>query len=161
MGLRGLYRSRVAGYALRPARCCPLRGAHIPDTMLSVTKTLFVAAFAAVVLAGCGPDCSDASCYPAGTYIDPNNALGTASAEICIDGDCTTVEAATGPDDVFSGFNVDTWEEGRSVELRLTVFDASGDVIDSLTETRTMDSSGCACGVLFYGWKNNRLHRTN
>ncbi len=43
----------------------------------------------------------------------------------------------------------------------MTVFDANGGVINSLTETRTMDPSGCACGVLFYGWKNGRLHRTN
>jgi len=132
--------------------------------MRSLTKSLSVrllAALAAVVLVGCGSDCSEGSCYPAGTYIDPNDALGAASAEICFDGDCTTVEAAAGPDDVFNGFNVDTWEEGRSVELRVTVFDANSGVIDSLTETRTMDSSRCGCGALFYCWKNGRLHRTN
>lgn len=43
----------------------------------------------------------------------------------------------------------------------MTVFDASGKAIDSLTETLTMDSTRCACGVLFYDWKNGRLHRIN
>jgi hypothetical protein len=60
---------------------------------------------------------------------------------------------------VFNGFNVDTWHEGRTVELRLAIFDADGAVVDSLTETRKMDSSSCACGVLFYTWKDGRLHR--
>ncbi|HAN35999.1 MAG TPA: hypothetical protein DCQ52_11305 [Acidimicrobiaceae bacterium] len=132
--------------------------------MRTLTKPLFVrllAALTAVVLVGCSPDCAKGSCYPPGTYIDPNDALGATSAEICFDGDCATVEAFAGPDDVFNGFNLDTWEEGRSVDLSVTVFDASGQVIDSLTETRTMDSSGCACGVLFYDWKNGRLHRLN
>ena len=132
--------------------------------MCSLAKPPFVrflAALAAVVLVGCGSDCPKGSCYPLGTYIDPNGALDATSAEICFDGDCTTVEALAGPADVFNGFNVDTWEEGRSVELRMTVFDASGKVIDSLTETRTMDSTRCACGVLFYDWKNGRLHRIN
>ena len=96
-----------------------------------------------------------------GTYIDPNGALDATSAEICFDGGCTTVEALDGANDVFNGFNVDRWEEGRSVELRMTVFDANGDVIDSLTETRTMDSTRCACGVLYYDWTNGRLHRVN
>jgi hypothetical protein len=132
--------------------------------MHSLKKSLslrLLAALVIVALVGCGSDCPEGSCYPAGTYIDPNDALGAASAEICFDSDCTTVEAAAGPNDVFNGFNVDTWDEGRSVELRVTVFDVNGGVIDSLTETRTMDSSGCACGVLFYGWQNGRLHRTN
>ena len=120
-----------------------------------------LAALAAVVLVGCGSDCPKGSSYPLGTYIDPNGALDATSAEICFDGDCTTVEALDGANDVFNGFNVDTWEEGRSVELRMTVFDASGQVIDLLTETRTMDSTRCACGVLFYDWKNGRLHRIN
>ena len=132
--------------------------------MRSLTKCSFVrvlAALTAVVLVGCGSDCSHGSCYPLGTYIDPNDALDATSAEICFDGDCATVEALDGGEDVFNGFNVNTWEEGRTVELRMTVFDENGDVIDTLTETRTMDSSGCACGVLFYGWRNGRLHRTN
>ena len=43
----------------------------------------------------------------------------------------------------------------------MTVFDASGKAIDSLTETLTMDSTRCACGVLYYDWKNGRLHRSN
>ena len=132
--------------------------------MRSLTKPSFVrllAAVTAVLLAGCSSDCARGSCLPFGTYIDPNDTLGATSAEICFDGDCTTVEALAGAEDVFNGFNVGTWEEGRSVELRMTVFDENGGVIDSLTETRTMNSSGCACGVLFYGWKNGRLHRTN
>ncbi len=142
----------------------PLHKIIYQGTMRSLAKPPFLrllAALTAVVLVGCGSDCAKGSCYPSGTYIDPNDALGAASAEICFDGDCTTVEALAGPDDVFNGFNVDTWEEGRSVELRMTVFDANGGVIDSLTETRTTAFSGCACGVLFYGWKNGRLHRTN
>jgi hypothetical protein len=129
-----------------------------------LTKTpilRLLAALTAAVLVGCSSDCADRSCYPPGTYIEPNDVLGATSAEICFDADCTTVEALAGPDDVFNGFNVDTWREGRSVEVRLTVLDAKGGVIDSLTETRTMDSSDCACGVLFYDWKSGRLHRLN
>lgn len=132
--------------------------------MRFLTKPPFLrllAALTVVVLVGCGSDCSKGSCYPPGTYIDPNDALGASSAEICFDGDCTTVKALAGADDVFNGFNIDTWQEGRSVELRITVLDANGGVIDSVNETRMMDSSGCACGALFYGWKNGRLHRTN
>lgn len=132
--------------------------------MSSLTKPSCLrrsAVLIAVLLVGCSSDCGKGSCYPPGTYIDPNVALGATSAEICFDGDCTTVEALAGPDDVFNGFNVDKWEQGRPVELRVTVFDAKGAVIDSLTETRTMDSAGCACGVLFYDWKNGRLHRLN
>ena len=65
--------------------------------------------------------------------------MGAKSADICFDGDCTTVKGAlAGPDDVFNGFNIDTWEQGRSVELRVTVFEANGGDIDSLTETRTI-----------------------
>jgi hypothetical protein len=120
-----------------------------------------LAAVTAVVLVGCRSDCEKGSCLPYGTYIDPNDALGATSAEVCFDSECTTVDALAGPDDVFNGFNVDTWDEGRSVELRVTVFDSNGEVIDMLTETRTMDSTRCACGVLFYDWKNGRLHRRN
>jgi len=129
-----------------------------------MTKPMVVrllAAIAAVVLVGCSSDCAEESCYPLGTYINPNDDLGAKSAEICIDADCTTVDALAGGEDVFNGFNIDTWHEGRTVELRLTVFDATGGVIDSLTEKRKMDSSGCACGVLFYDWKDGRLHRLN
>lgn len=115
----------------------------------------------ALAFGGCSSDCRRVSCYPPGTYIDPNDALGATSAEICFDAGCTTVAALAGPNDMFNGFNVDTWEEGRTVDLRLTVFDASGRTIDSLTEKRKMDSSACACGVLYYDWKNGRLHRLN
>lgn len=122
------------------------------------------AVLAAFVFVGCGTGsstCSTRSCYPPGTYIIPNDDLGVTSAEICFDSDCTNVEALAGPDDFFNGFNVDTWQEGRTVEVRLTVFDGDANVIDSITEQRTMDSSRCACGVLFYDWKASRLHRLN
>lgn len=120
-----------------------------------------LAALVVVLLAGCSDDCERGSCYPYGTYVDPNPALGATTAEICFDGECTTVEADGGRDDVFNGFNTDTWEDGRTVELAITVFDANGEVIDALTETRTMDSNRCSCGVLFYEWQNGKLHRTN
>ena len=120
-----------------------------------------LAALAVVVLAGCRVDCETGSCYPHGTYVDRNDALGASTAEICFDGVCTTVATGGGPDDVFSGFNVDTWEQGRTVELAITVFDENGKVIDALTETRTMDSNRCACGVLFYEWKDGTLRRSN
>jgi hypothetical protein len=116
---------------------------------------------ALVAVIGCGSACPKTSCYAPGTYIDANDALGATSAEICLDTACTTVPALTGPDDVFTGFNVNTWQEGRDVVLRLTVFAANGRVIDSLSEKRKMDSSGCACGVLYYGWKAGHLHRVN
>ena len=87
--------------------------------------------------------------------------VGAKSAKICLDGDCTTVPALAGPDDAFNGFNLDNWHEGRTVELRLTVFDASGHIIDPLAETRTMNPWACACGVLYYNWKEGRLHRLN
>jgi uncharacterized lipoprotein NlpE involved in copper resistance len=127
--------------------------------MMRKMRVRLLAAIAALVLVGCSSDCADQSCFPPGMYIDPNDDLGAKSAEICIDSDCTTVRALAGADDVFNGFNIDKWHEGRTVELRLTVFDGAGGVIDSLTEQRKMDSSDCACGVLFYDWKDGRLHR--
>ena len=121
------------------------------------------AALTAAVLVGCssGSAACNQSCYPPGIYIDPNDEVGATSAQICLDSDCTTVDALSGPNDVFNGFNVANWHEGRTVELRLTVLDAGGHVIDSLTEPRKMNSSGCACGVLYYDWKDGRLHRLN
>ena len=62
---------------------------------------------------------------------------------------------------MFNGFNTDYSQDGRTVELRITVYDSNQRVVDSLTEKRTMDSSGCARGVLFYGWIDGRLHRVN
>jgi hypothetical protein len=127
--------------------------------------SILVRAFAALtafVLVGCSPDCMpESSCFPAGTYIDANEQLGATSAEICFDTDCTTFRALEGPHDIFTGFNSGYWQEGRTFQLRITVFDAGGQPIDSLAETRTMDSSGCACGVLFYVWKNGHLDRIN
>jgi len=114
-----------------------------------------------VVLVGCSSDCTNGSCYPYGTYVHPNTEIGAASAEICFDTDCETVKAVEGDGDVYNGFNSSFWQAGRTVQLRLTVFDASNNVIDTLTEKRTMDPSGCACGVLFYDWKDGRLHRQN
>jgi hypothetical protein len=121
------------------------------------------AALTAFVLVGCssGSSACTESCYPPGIYIDPNEEVGAKSAEICLDSDCTTVDALAGPNDYFNGFNVANWHEGRTVELRLTVFDAGGQIIDSLSEPRKMNSSGCACGVLYYNWKGSRLHRLN
>lgn len=105
--------------------------------------------------------CTAAGYFPRCAVSNDGAAQAATSAEFCFDGDCTTVKALAGPDDVFNGFNVDTWEQGRSVELRVTVFDASGTAIDSLTDTQTMDSSGCACGVVFYAWKDGQLHQVN
>lgn len=112
-------------------------------------------------LVGCSATCKTGSCFPLGTYIQPNDALGATSAEICYDADCVTVKANNGPNDNFSTFDTNRWNEGRTIQLRLTVFDANNKVIDSLTEKRTMDSSACACGVMAYDWKNDHLHRVN
>jgi len=127
--------------------------------MTKQTVARLLAALVPLVLGGCGSDCVEDSCYPLGVYIDANDDLDATSAEICVDDDCKTIEALTGPDDVFNGFNIDTWYEDRTVAIRLTVFDSAGAAIDSLTDRRKMDSSGCSCGVLYYEWKGGRLHR--
>ena len=119
------------------------------------------AALAALMLVSCSSDCRGGSCYSLGTYVDPNDAVGATSAEICFDTDCQTVPAIAGGDDVFNGFNSNYWKDGRKPKLKITVFGPSSKVIDSLTESRTMNSSGCACGVLYYGWRNGHLYRIN
>ena len=119
---------------------------------------------AAVLLASaCGDDCRETSCLPYGTYVDLNEELGTESAEICYDDDCRTVLAGRGgePDQATTGFQSNLWEEGRRLQLAITVLDSAGNVVGSLTEERTMDSDGCACGVLSYGWRDGNLRRLN
>jgi hypothetical protein len=65
------------------------------------------------------------------------------------------------PDDPFLPFDTPYWEEGSSFELSIEVFDATGSLIDSMAEQRTMDSNAEACGVLQYGWTEGRLTRIN
>jgi hypothetical protein len=45
--------------------------------------------------------------------------------------------------------------------LTIVVYNSAGDTLGSISEERRMDSRGCACGVLFYDWKNGALHRLN
>jgi hypothetical protein len=115
----------------------------------------------ALVLIGCSSTCQQGDCLPHGTYIELNQELDTTSAQICFDAKCSTVKANEGTSDIFTGFNSDYWAEGKTVQLHLTVFDSANKVIDTLTESRTMDSSGCACGVLYYTWQDGHLHRKN
>jgi hypothetical protein len=129
--------------------------------LTKLTLLRLCAGVAAFALVGCSTDCAEESCMVAGTYVDPNDSLGAESAEICFDDDCHTMKAIEGNEDVFLGFNRDDWHEGREFRLRITVFDAKGQVIDTLSEQRTMDSSRCGCGVLFYDWHDGRLHRAN
>ena len=129
--------------------------------MTRLTCVRIAAGLLALTLVGCSSTCRTDSCLPHGTYIDPNDALGATSAEICYDSECTTVAAVNGSNDNFLTFDTQRWDEGRTVQLRLTVFDASHKVIDSITEQRKMDSARCACGVLYYDWKNGHLHRVN
>jgi hypothetical protein len=125
------------------------------------TGVRIAAGLLAFALVGCSSTCETGSCLPHGTYIDPNAALGATSAEICYDDECTTVTPTNDSSDNFLTFDTQRWDEGRTMKLRLTVFDANHGIIDSLTERRTMDSSRCACGVLYYVWKNGHLQRLN
>ena len=100
-----------------------------PEGMRRRTAVRGVALLLALVLVGCSSTCHRGSCYPRGTYVELNQQLGTTTAQICFDTNCSVVKATEGTDE--------------------------------LTEPRTMTSSGCACGVLFYSWKNEHLHRTN
>ena len=162
--------------ALRAERIAASLGAHrsVSDYVLALTwrtghyallstsgLVRSWAALAALMLVSCSSDCRSGSCYPLGTYVDPNDAVGATSAEICFDTDCQTVPAIAGGDDVFNGFNSNYWKDGRKLKLKITVFGPSSEVIDSLTESRMMNSSGFACGVLYYGWKNGHLYRIN
>lgn len=126
---------------------------------MSKRRWLSVGAIAAFALASCSDCDDDGSCLPYGTYVDLNEALGSASARICLDDDCSTLLPGEEQGNVQTGFYRDDWEDGRELRLTIEVFDESGAVIDSLTETRTMNSGDCSCGVLFYGWQNDRLHR--
>lgn len=118
------------------------------------------------LFAGCADDCNT-SCLPYGTYIDSNNDLGVASARVCFDDDCKTL--APGQDDggggvdgnVTNGFHRSDWTEGRNFKLTIEVLDASGSVVDTLSEDREMKAGGCDCGVLSYDWKDGRLHRVS
>ena len=123
--------------------------------------SIFIAAL--LLASACGDDCRETSCLPYGTYIDLNEELGTASATICFDDDCRTVLAGQGgePDQATTGFQSNLWEEGRRLHLAITVFDSAGNVVGSISEERTMDSGACACGVLFYAWRDGDLHRLN
>ena len=132
-----------------------------PEGLRRRTAVRGVALLVALVLVGCSSTCHRGSCFPHGTYVELNQQLGTATAQICFDTNCSTVKANEGTDDIFTGFNTSYWEEGKKVQLHITVYDAANKVIDELTEPRTMTSSGCACGVLYYSWKNGHLHRTN
>jgi hypothetical protein len=117
------------------------------------------AAFLVVGLVGCSADCGDqGSCLPSGTYIEGNAALDTASARICFDDVCETADPLAGSGGIFKS---DFWSEGRTVQLRLTVFDSENIVIDTLTEERKMDSARCGCGVLYYVWEDGHLKQTN
>ena len=118
---------------------------------------------AVLLISACGDDCPKASCLPYGTYVDLNPDLDTASAKICFDDDCHVVLPGKGgePDQATDGFQSNVWEEGRRLQLTITVFDTAGNVVGSVAEKRTMDSSGCACGVLFYEWRDGTLQRLN
>ncbi len=113
--------------------------------------------------------CSDAdcqtSCLPYGTYVELNAELDTATAKICFDDECTTVRPGegdgTGDGNVTTGFYSNEWQDGRRVHLTIDVFDSTGAILDSVDETRTMDTSGCSCGVFFYGWRDGHLHKIN
>ena len=115
----------------------------------------------ALAVVGCSSNTTGVECFQPGTYIEVNDAAGASSAEICFDTDCVTVGANEPTGQPFTGFRRGDWSEGRTMTLKLTVFDASHKAIDSVTESRTMNSKASSCGVLYYDWKNGHLHRVN
>lgn len=120
-----------------------------------------------LLISGCSDCKEDSSCLPRGTYIDANELLGATSAKICFDDDCKTL--VPGEDDgggsvdgnVTNGFYRSDWTDGRELMLTIEVYNSAGNTLASISEERTMDSGGCACGVLFYDWKDGTLHRLN
>lgn len=118
---------------------------------------------AAFLLSACDDECAHSSCLPYGTYVDLNPELDTASAQFCLDDDCQTILAGEGgePDQATNGFQSNVWDDGRTLQLSITVYDSAGNVVGSIAEERTMDSDGCACGVFFYEWRDNELRRLN
>lgn len=140
-------------YALRASRQDRLRR----------RRSMILVSVGSVLFSGCADDCKT-SCLPYGTYIRSNSELGVASAKICIDDDCKTL--TPGQDDgdgidgnVTDGFYRSDWTEGRKFTLTIEVLDASGSMVDTLSEDREMKSGGCDCGVLYYDWKDGHLHR--
>lgn len=132
--------------------------------MIRSPVTRWVAVATILVVAGCSSSnaCEPSpSCWPYGTYVDANDELGAVQARICYDDDCRTIAAHDGDNDIFDGFNTDVWQDGRQVHLTIDVLDASGTSIASISEDRVMDSGGCACGVLYYGWRDDQLYRMN
>ena len=127
----------------------------------------FCFAAAMLLISGCSYCKKDSSCRPRGTYIDANELLGATSAKICFDDDCKTL--LLGGDDgggsvdgnTTNGFYRSDWTDGRELMLTIEVYNSVGDTVGSISEERKMDSGGCACGVLFYDWKNGALHRLN
>jgi hypothetical protein len=117
--------------------------------------------FAVVMLltSGCSDCKKDSSCLPRGTYIDANGVFGASSAKVCFDDDCQVLKSGGGEANVTSGFYRADWTDGRELMLTIVVYNSAGDTLGSISEERRMDSRGCACGVLFYDWKNGALHR--
>jgi hypothetical protein len=132
-------------------------------------RARLLASFAAglLVISACSDCKEDSSCLPRGTYVEANELLGATSARICFDDDCKTL--VPGEDDgsggvdgnVTNGFYRGDWTDGREFTLTINVYNSAGDTLGSISEKRKMDPGGCACGVLFYDWKDGALHRLN
>ena len=136
-------------------------------TVANRARMAFGLAATMLMISGCSGCKGDSSCLPRGTYIDANELLGATSAKVCFDDDCKTL--VPGGDDgggtvdgnVTNGFYRSDWTNGRKLRLTIEVYNSAGDTLGSISEDRKMDSGGCACGVLFYNWKNGELHLLN
>ena len=102
-----------------------------------------VALAAVVVLCSCRHvDCGDCGAFGAAIDSAPAS-LGAVSMKICVD----TVCRSSGPEGAQVPIDYAT---SAPVTIAVTVTDAAGTVIGSLTEKRTVGSLGkCACGFSY------------
>jgi hypothetical protein len=110
-------------------------------------------------LMGCsGESCS---CLPAGFYINPGPVSASVVARICLDDRC--VDDRLGPgtgDDVTGGFFSPAWMEGRTVDVRILLFDADTGIDVAMYEgSVAMRANSCGCRQVSFGLSDNEIRR--
>lgn len=110
------------------------------------------AALLAVVLTGCSQECGS-SCPPYGaSVLAAPAAVGPVEIELCVDANCKQ----SGTEGALVEFDK---VAGESHAVSITVRDAAGKVLGSLSETRKVGSEGCGCGFAYRVGTDGKVQR--